>query len=155
MTTHPPQPAPAASDRSNSWHKYSAFVPWSAQIVIALILAQTLYFKFTYAPETRYIFERLGGRPAAALVGLFELACVVLILIPRAAAVGAVLALALMGGAIMTHLTMLGIAVKNPDTGESDGGLLFGMAVVVAFAALVVLLYRWADLPFIGRLWAK
>ena len=56
-----------------------------------------------------------------------------------------------MGGALMTHLTMLGVAVKNPDTGESDGGLLFGLALVVALCSLVVLAYRWRDLPFVGR----
>ncbi len=131
--------------------QYAALVPWSAQVLTAVILAQTLYFKFTYAPETRHIFGPLGGRPAATFVGLMELVCVVLILIPRTAAVGAALALALMGGALVTHLTMLGVAVTNPDTGEGDGGLLFGLAVVVALCSLVVLAYRWRDLPLVGR----
>jgi hypothetical protein len=127
-------------------------VPWAAQIVVAAILAQTLFFKFTYAPETRYIFESRGGRPAATLVGLAELACVVLLLIPRAAAAGAALALAVIGGAIMTHLTSLGIEVKNPDTGEGDGGLLFGLALAVAAGSFVVLAFRWRRLPYIDRL---
>lgn len=154
MTTehlHPAAP-PTTCDRSCRWHRYAAIVPWTAQVVVAAVLAQTLYFKFTYAPETRYIFESRGGRPAATLVGLAELVCVVLLLVPRWAAVGAVLALAVIGGAIMTHLTSLGIAVKNPDTGESDGGLLFGLALTVAIGSLVVLWYRWRELPFIDRL---
>ena len=51
----------------------------------------------------------------------------------------------------MTHLTSLGIAVKNPETGESDGGLLFGLAVTVLLGSLVVLAFRWGTLPFAGR----
>src|SRR5919109_5237771 len=92
-------------------------VPWAAPVVVAVVLAQTLFVKFTHAPETRSIFESRGGRPAASLVGPAELVCVVLLLIPRTAALGAVLALAVIGGAIMTHLTSLGLEVRNPDTG--------------------------------------
>ncbi|MEO2092005.1 MAG: DoxX family protein [Gemmataceae bacterium] len=125
---------------------------WVAQIVVAVILAQTLVFKFTYAPETRYIFEARGGRPAAAAVGLAELVCVVLLLVPRTAAVGALLSLGVIGGALFTHLTALGIQVQNPDTGEWDGGLLFGLAVAVAVGSLVVLAVRWKQLPFVNRL---
>ena len=127
-------------------------VPWAAQVVVAGILAQTLFFKFTYAPETRYIFESRGGRPAATLVGLVELLCVVLLLIPRTAAVGAALALGVIGGAITTHLTSLGVEVRTPDTGAGDGGLLFGLALAVAVGSLVVLAFRRRQLPFIDRL---
>lgn len=130
-------------------------LPWVAQIVVAGILAQTLFFKFTYAPETRFIFESRGGRPAATLVGLAELVCVVLLLIPRTAALGAALALTVIGGAIMTHLTSLGIEVKNPNTGEGDGGLLFGLALAVAIGSLVVLAIRWRQLPYVGRRWER
>jgi uncharacterized membrane protein YphA (DoxX/SURF4 family) len=161
MTAEQP-PVPAAqlpptgpADRTAAGLRYALIVPWAAQIVVALILLQTLYFKFTYAPQTRYIFERLGGRPAATLVGLTELAAVVLLLIPRTAALGAALALGVIGGAIVTHLTVLGVVVVDPETGEPDGGLLFGLAVVVAVGALVVLWYRWSELPWVGRLWAK
>lgn len=133
----------------------ATLVSWAAQIVVALILAQTLFFKFTYAPETRAIFESRGGRPAATLVGMAELACVILLLIPRTAALGAALALAVIGGAILTHLTSLGIEVKNPDTGEGDGGLLFGLALTVAAGSLVVLAYRWKQLPLLGRVTAS
>lgn len=145
MQTRPPR----ESGRRWNW---PALVPWAAQILVAVILAQTLVFKFTYAPETRFIFESRGGRPAATLVGVAELLCVVLLLVPRWAATGAALALAVIGGAIMTHLTSLGIEVRNPDTGEGDGGLLFGLALAVAAGSLVVLWYRWRQLPFIDRL---
>lgn len=127
---------------------------WVAQIAIAVILAQTLVFKFTYAPETQYIFESRGGRPAATVVGLAELACVVLLLVPRTAAVGAGLSLLVIGGALFTHLTALGVQVMNPQTGEWDGGFLFGLAVTVAVLSALVLSIRWRQLPFVGRLLA-
>jgi uncharacterized membrane protein YphA (DoxX/SURF4 family) len=154
VTTEHEQPttAPRACDRPCRWHTFALVVPWAAQIVVAVILAQTLFFKFTYAPETRYIFESRGGRPAATLVGLLEFLCVVLLLVPRCAGVGAVLALGVIGGALTTHLTSLGIEVRNPDTGEGDGGFLFGLAVAVAVGSLVVLWYRWRQLPYIDRL---
>jgi uncharacterized membrane protein YphA (DoxX/SURF4 family) len=128
-------------------HWLSALVPWTAQVAVALILAQTLFFKFTYAPETQVIFKDRGGRPAATAVGLVELACVILLLIPRTAALGAVLSLLVISGALWTHLTSLGIQIIDPATGESDGGLLFGLALLVAIGSLVVLAYRWRQLP--------
>jgi hypothetical protein len=133
------------------WSWLSALLPWTAQVVVALILAQTLYFKFTYAPETQAIFHDRGGRPAATLVGIVELVCVVLLLVPHTAALGALLSLLAIGGALFTHLTSLGIAVVDPSTGESDGGLLFALAVIVAVGSLVVLVFRWAELPLIRR----
>lgn len=139
----PPRQSPC------SWHCLSDLVPWAAQVVVAVILAQTLFFKITYAPETQVIFGDRGGRPAATAVGIVELICVVLLLIPRTAALGAVLSLAVIGGAIFTHLASLGIEVVNPQTGAGDGGLLFGLAVAVAFGSLVVLAYRWRQLPYV------
>jgi hypothetical protein len=127
-------------------------VSWVAQVVVALIYAQTLFFKFTYAPETQVIFGRLGGRPAATAVALMELACVVLLLVPRLAAVGAVLSLATIAGAIATHVFLIGIAVVDPATGQSDGGLLFGLALLVAAASAVVLACRWSELLALLRL---
>jgi uncharacterized membrane protein YphA (DoxX/SURF4 family) len=137
------------------WHWLSSAVPWAAQVIVAVILAQTLVFKFTYAPETQAIFADKGGRPAATAVGGLELVAAVLLLSGgRWAAFGAVLAGGLISGAIMTHLTSLGIEVKNPTTGEGDGGLLFGLAVTVAVGSLVVLWYRWKELPVVGRVFA-
>lgn len=122
-------------------------VSWICQIVAALILAQTLFFKFTGAPESRYIFSTLGAEPWGRIgTGVLELVAVILILNPRTAAMGAVLALGLMGGAIMSHLTKLGIVVQG------DGGLLFGLACTVAVTAGVVALLRRGELPIVGPL---
>jgi hypothetical protein len=128
---------------------WSKAIPWTAQVIVALILAQTLFFKFTYAPETQVIFADRGGRPAATAVGVFELVCVVLLLIPSTASVGAVLSLAVISGAIFTHLTSLGIQIRDPGTGETDGGLLFALALIVAASSMVVLAFRWRELPIL------
>src|SRR5262245_56423848 len=111
-----PTLAPTVASGENSASGFVRFVPWGAQIVVALILAQTLYFKFTYAPETQVIFGPRGGRPVATAVALAELLCVVLLLIPRTSAVGSLLSILVISGAIFTHLTSLGIQITDPIT---------------------------------------
>lgn len=127
-------------------------VSWTAQVIVAIILAQTLFFKFTFAPETQVIFANRGGRPAATAIGVIELVCAMLLLTPRASAIGALLSLLVISGAIFTHLTSLGIQIADPATGKGDGGLLFGLAVAVAVGSAVVLGLRWRQLPWIGAL---
>ena len=133
----------------SSWIKA---IPWIAQVIVAIILAQTLFFKFTYAPETQVIFAERGGRLAATAVGIMELVCVVLLLIPSTASIGSALSLVVISGAIFTHLTSHGIQIRDPITGESDGGFLFALALSVAVGSLVVLAFRWRELPFV-RSW--
>lgn len=139
----------AISSGPSIWAKA---IPWTAQVIVAMILAQTLFFKFTYAPETQVIFANRGGRPAATFVGVLELVCVILLLVPRTAAIGAAASLFVISGAIFTHLTSLGIEVVDPTTGEGDKGLLFGLAVLVAIGSAVVLMFRWKELPFVHLL---
>jgi len=106
---------------------------WAAQIIAAVILGQTLFFKFTGAPESVYIFQQLGVEPwGRYATAVFELITVVLLLIPGTAGFGGLLAVALMLGAIGSHLTRLGIEVQG------DGGLLFGMAIVTLIAGATV-----------------
>jgi len=122
---------------------------WIFQLVAAVILGQTLFFKFTGAPESRYIFETLGAEPWGRLgSGALELVAVILLLVPRTAGAGAVLALGLMTGALGAHLTRLGIEVQG------DGGLLFALAITVFVSALVVAWLRRAAIPVVGRLLA-
>lgn len=122
-------------------------VSWFFQLVAAAILAQTLYFKFTGAEESRFIFSTLGVEPWGRLAtGFFELVAVVLLLTPGGAAWGGVLSLGLMSGAVLAHLTKLGLVVRN------DGGLLFGLAMTVFLAAAAVVWLRRTQLPFVrGR----
>ena len=141
--------AQAQSETASSWVRY---VPWAAQIAVALILAQTLFFKFTYAKETQVIFAGRGGRAAATAVGVVELICVALLLLPRTAALGAALALATISGAIFLHLTTLGVSIPvAPDSTEKDGGFLFLLALAVAAGSLVVLAFRWRQLPYLPQ----
>ncbi|MBX7165894.1 MAG: hypothetical protein K1X74_06045 [Pirellulales bacterium] len=125
---------------------------WAAQLAVAAVLAQTLFFKFTYAPETQIIFGPRGGRPAATLVGLVELVCVVLLLAPRTSFYGAALAFMTISGAIVTHLTSLGIQVVDPQSGESDGGLLFALALAVFAGSLIVIACRWRQVAWLRRM---
>ncbi len=118
---------------------------WILQLVVAAILAQTLYFKFTAAPESVYIFSTLGLEPAGRIgSGIAEAVAVVLLLVPATAAVGALLALGVISGALVSHLTRLGIEVQG------DGGLLFGLACVVFAGSAVVLWLRRSELPVVG-----
>ena len=87
---------------------------WILRIIAALIMLQTLYFKFSGAEESIYIFSKLGMEPWGRIgTGVFELVASVLILFPKTTAIGALLATGLMGGAILFHLTKLGISSKR------------------------------------------
>lgn len=119
-----------------------AITSWVGQVIVAIVLAQTLFFKFTNAPETQVIFEKLGGRPAAIASGVLELIIVVLILIPKTAAWGALLGILMMIGAIGSHLAVIGIKVPTPDGTGDDGGMLFGMAIGVLLLSLMVAFLR-------------
>jgi putative oxidoreductase len=120
-------------------------VSWICQLVAAGILFQTLFFKFTAAPESVYIFSKLGLEPWGRIgSGIAELVACVLLVMPRTAALGALLSLGVISGAIVAHLTRLGIVVQD------DGGLLFGLALVVFVASAVVLYLRRGSLPVVG-----
>ena len=123
----------------------TAVVSWILQLLAAAILGQTLVFKFTGAPESRWIFEQLGAEPWGRWgSGVAELSAIVLLLVPRTAAMGALLTLGLMAGAIGAHLTRLGIEVQG------DGGTLFALASVAFLAAAAVAWLRRAQVPVVG-----
>jgi len=129
----------------NSLSKTQQIITWLCRIAAALILLQTLFFKFTAAPESVYIFTKVGLEPYGRIgSGIAELIAAVLILIPATTWVGAGLALAVMFGAIFSHLTVLGIEVM------ADGGLLFGLALAVAICSAVLLFLQRRRLPLIG-----
>ena len=119
---------------------------WVLQVAAAAILFQTLFFKFTGAEESVYIFTALGAEPWGRIgSGILESIVVVLLLIPATASIGAFLAIGVAMGAILSHLTRLGIVVKD------DGGLLFGLAVTVLVASVIVLFLRRHELPLVGQ----
>jgi len=121
-------------------------VSWICRIAAAAILLQTLFFKFTAAPESVYIFTRVHAEPWGRIgSGLVELIAAVLILIPRTIWAGALLALGVMAGAIVSHLTVLGIEVMG------DGGLLFALALIVFGTSAAVLVLHRTQIPVFGR----
>lgn len=119
---------------------------WICRIVAAIILLQTLFFKFTAAPESVYIFTRVGAEPWGRIgSGVVELIAAVLLLTPRFVWAGAFLAIGVMAGAIISHLTILGIEVQD------DKGLLFALAVAVFVASAVALFLHRRQIPVIGK----
>ncbi|MBK8706378.1 MAG: DoxX family protein [Saprospiraceae bacterium] len=111
------------------------------RLVAALILLQTLFYKFTAAPESVYIFTAVGMEPWGRIgIGVMELIAAALLLIPRTVIFGALLSTGVIAGAIFFHLTKLGISVQN------DGGKLFALAVIVMVASLALLYMRRDEL---------
>ncbi len=120
-------------------------VSWIAQIAVAAILLQTLVFKFTGAEESVFIFQTLGLEPWGRIgSGIVELIAGLALLVPATAAVGALLALGTISGALVSHLTLLGIEVQG------DGGLLFALACLVFAGSAIVLWLRRHSLPVVG-----
>ncbi|MGD9688655.1 MAG: DoxX family protein [Phycisphaerales bacterium] len=132
--------------------RWAIIVSWVLRSAAALILLQTLFFKFTGAPESVYIFTRVGAEPWGRLAsGAAELVAAVLLLVPATTTIGAALAAGIMLGAVGSHLLILGVAVPNQDgTPGSDGGLLFALALVVLAASLGVLGIHRREIPIIG-----
>ena len=120
------------------------YVPLALRIIIAIILIQTLRFKFTAHPDSIYIFEKVGLEPVGRItIGILELLAGILLLIPKTAWAGATLTLGIIGGAIMMHLTQIGIEVKN------DGGVLFITAVITFILSTTTLYLYRKDIPFL------
>lgn len=117
------------------------------RIVVAIILIQTLRFKFTAHPDSVYIFSKVGLEPnGRIIIGVLELIAAILLLVPKTVRVGALLTMGIIGGAIVMHLTKLGLEINN------DGGILF-ITAVVTFILSSVILYKYrGDIPIIGKL---
>ena len=119
---------------------------WVLRITAAVILLQTLFFKFTAAPESIYIFTKVHAEPWGRIgSGLVELIAAILILTPRFTWLGSLLAIGVMAAAIFSHLTVLGIEVQN------DKGLLFTLALIVFVCSTVNLLLHRSEIPVLGR----
>ena len=133
---------------------------WACRIVAATILLQTLFFKFTAAPESVYIFTKVGafihsyvpslpigtvevsGRIGS---GIMELVAAALLLTPLFVWAGAFLAMAATGGAIASHLIFLGIEVQG------DKGLLFFLAIAVFVTSALALFLHRMQMPVLGK----
>lgn len=129
--------------------KSATIVSWIAQLVAAVTLGQTLFFKFTGAPEAMHIFGTLGVEPwGRYAAGFAELVTVILLLIPRTIFLGALAAAGTMVGAVGAHLGPLGIEIVNEAKGiQGDGGALFIMGVIALIASIIVITLRWNERP--------
>ena len=121
--------------------KNSIFI-WIIKLIAVVILVQTLYFKFSGAEESVYIFSTLGVEPYGRIgSGIVELIASILILIPKTTLLGALMALGTMVGAIFSHLFVLGIVVKN------DGGELFILAIITLLCCLILVYQNRNKIP--------
>ncbi len=122
-------------------------VSWTCRAIAAAIMLETLFFKFTGAPESIYIFTKMSMEPWWRYgQGVWELIASVLLLMPRTVWAGGLLTLAAIGAAIVSHLTVLGIEIQG------DHGLLFGMAVSTFICAFIVTWLHQSAIPSITRL---
>lgn len=120
---------------------------WVVKLIAVAILLQTLYFKFTGAEESIYIFTKMGIEPWGRFgTGIVELAASILILIPRTTLLGAIMGAGTMLGAIFSHLFVLGIVVKN------DGGELFTLAIITLLCCIVLIFKNKSKIPDLIRL---
>ena len=125
--------------------KHPLFI-WAIKLLAVIILLQTLYFKFTAAEESVYIFSTLGAEPYGRIgSGIVELIASILILMPRTTLLGALLGLGTMFGAITSHLFILGIEVKN------DGGTLFALAIITSLCCAVLVFQNKNKIPDLLR----
>lgn len=126
-------------------------IDWILRIIPAIILLQTLFYKFSGAPESVYIFSQIGMEPWGRIgIGVGELITGILLLIPRTTWIGALGGIGLMAGAVFFHLTKLGIVVLD------DGGLLFVLALVVlVFSVLNLIRQKQYFLSFVKVLTGK
>jgi putative oxidoreductase len=137
----------------NHLSRAQTVLSWFLQLAVAGILLQTLFFKFTGAEESVYIFSTVGRFLNIAGVepwgrigsGVLELVASLLLIVPATASIGAILTMGVMAGAILSHLVILGIDVKG------DGGLLFGLALAAFVGSAIVLALRRAQIPVVGR----
>jgi hypothetical protein len=131
----------------------AAILIWAIRLVAAAILLQTLFFKFTAAPESVYIFTKVGAGVGLNFLepwgrigsGVMELVAAILILWPAFSWLGSLLAIGAVVGAIMSHLTVLGIEVQG------DHGLLFALAWIVLITSAINLFIVRANIPYLGE----
>ncbi len=120
------------------------YIPLILRVIVAVILIQTLRFKFTAHPDSVYIFNKVGLEPYGRIgIGVLELIAGVMLLIPKTIWVGALLTLVIISGAIVMHLTKIGIEVNN------DKGILFITAVITFLLSTIILYIYRKSIPYI------
>jgi hypothetical protein len=128
--------------------KTKNIISWVLRLTVAIILLQTLYFKFTAHPDSVHIFSALGIEPWGRIgLGIVELITALLILTPKTKIIGMINSLGIIIGAVFSHLLVLGVTVGN------DGGSLFTLAIIVFIAStLFLILHKSEVLILLKRL---
>lgn len=117
-------------------------VSWTCRIIAAAIMIETLFFKFTGAPESVYIFSKMNLESWWRYgQGIWELLASILLLTPRTVWAGGILTLGALGAAIVSHITVLGIEIQG------DGGLLFGMACTAFLCGATATFLHRREIP--------
>lgn len=107
------------------------YLSWALRILAAIILFQSLIFKFGAHPDSVMLFTTLGVEPFGRIsLGIIELIVAILILTPKTTLLGAILGVFIMIGALGAHIFQIGIIFNN------DGGKLFGLALVCFLACV-------------------
>lgn len=120
------------------------YFPLILRLIVAIILIQTLRFKFTAHPDSVYIFTKVGLEPVGRIgIGIAELIAGILLLFRKTAWSGALLTMGIIGGAVMMHLTQLGIEING------DGGVLFYTAIITFLLSSIILYIYRKDIPII------
>lgn len=115
-------------------------VLWVLRLTVAVILLQTLYFKFTAHPDSVHIFSVLGVEPWGRIgLGIIELITAILILLPKTKIIGMATSLGIIIGAVFSHILVLGVNLSN------DGGGLFTLAIIVLIASSGFLIMNKAE----------
>ena len=118
------------------------------KLIAAIIMLETLFFKFTGAQESIYLFTKIAAKNETYMrigIGILELLASILLFIPKTVWLGSLLAIGLMFGAIFSHLTILGIEFNN------DGGVLFYSAIITFIASVIIFYNERKNIPFFGE----
>jgi uncharacterized membrane protein YphA (DoxX/SURF4 family) len=112
-------------------------IEWILSFIAAVILLQTLFYKFSASEESVYIFTTIGLEPWGRIViGVLEGIAGLLLIVPKSRLFGAILSIGLMSGALFFHFTSLGIEVMG------DGGQIFLYSCLVLICSLIIVFFR-------------
>ena len=124
------------------------YLPISLKLIAAIIMLQTLLYKFSGAQQSIELFTTIAGENEAFLrigTGVLELIAAILLFTPKKTWLGALLTIGLMGGAILSHITILGIIHND------DNGVLFAGSAITFLAGIFLLLLNKKEIPFLNK----
>jgi len=106
-------------------------------IIAALILLQTLFFKFKASPESVALLTALGVEPFGRIAtGVFELIAAALLIVPATRLHGGIFGVGLMFGATASHIFIVRVESNG------DEGILFVLAFFVLIFSLLALYFK-------------